>query len=194
MFNGVPDWVYEEEVFSSNYVLWWSPDSKNLAFLSLDETAVDEYIYPIYNPSEDSYKVVPYPDQISMKYPKPGYNNPLVTVNIFQVDEYLKNANHRGALRSASLELDWDGRQAPDNRIISEVAWVADSILLVREVNRAADNGTVALFDLTSTTPARGHVVRRLGKQGEQGDDGWIDSVRTDLPFVRGSTNDSLPF
>ena len=37
LFNGVPDWVYEEEVFSADYALWWSPDSHKIAFLSFDE-------------------------------------------------------------------------------------------------------------------------------------------------------------
>lgn len=181
MFNGVPDWVYEEEVFSTNYALWWSPDSQNIAFLSLDETAVDEYTYPIYNPKSDSYTVVPYPEQIKMKYPKPGYSNPLVSLHIFQVDKFMKSSTGRvrpaDAVTAASLALDWDGRQSSDNSIISEVAWVGNATLLVREVNRAGNNGTVAVFDLTRAGTGRGRVVRRLGKDGEQGDDGWIDAV-----------------
>ena len=24
-YNGVPDWVFEEEVFEDNKALWWSP-------------------------------------------------------------------------------------------------------------------------------------------------------------------------
>jgi len=38
LFNGVPDRVHEEEVFSSDFALWWSPDSTKVAFLHLDET------------------------------------------------------------------------------------------------------------------------------------------------------------
>ncbi|KAF9814328.1 hypothetical protein IEO21_05171 [Rhodonia placenta] len=187
MFNGVPDWVYEEEVFSTNYALWWSPDSQNIAFLSLDETAVDEYTYPIYNPKSDSYTVVPYPEQIKMKYPKPGYSNPLVSLHIFQVDKFMKSSTGRvrpaDAVTAASLALDWDGRQSSDNSIISEVAWVGNATLLVREVNRAGNNGTVAVFDLTRAGTGRGRVVRRLGKDGEQGDDGWIDADQKVYPI-----------
>jgi dipeptidyl-peptidase-4 len=40
LFNGVPDWVYEEEIFSSNNVLWFSPDGASLAYLKIDETGV----------------------------------------------------------------------------------------------------------------------------------------------------------
>ena len=183
MFNGVPDWVYEEEVFSADYSLWWSPDSKNVAYLSFDETSVDEYTFPIYNPTEDSHTVVPYPQHVTMKYPKPGYQNPLVSIHVFQFDEYLKTLHSGGpqpaALASASLQLDWNGRQSADDSIIQEIAWVGNSTLLVREVNRAGNNGSVSIFDLTSTASLRSHgnVVRRLGKNGEQGDDGWIDAV-----------------
>ena len=46
LFHGVPDWVYEEEVFSADYALWWAPDASAVAFLAFDETAVDEYTFP----------------------------------------------------------------------------------------------------------------------------------------------------
>ncbi|KZT68663.1 dipeptidyl aminopeptidase [Daedalea quercina L-15889] len=189
MFNGIPDWVYEEEVFSADYALWWSPDSRNLAFLSFDETAVEEYTFPIYNPTEDSHTIVPYPQPVTMKYPKPGYKNPLVSVHVFQLDEYLTNTRFGGyqpaALASASLQLDWNGKQSPDASIIQEIAWVGNETLLVREVNRAGNNGTVSIFDLSSSAAlrSRGHVVRRLGKDGEQGDDGWIDAAQRVRPI-----------
>jgi dipeptidyl aminopeptidase len=49
VFNGVPDWVYEEEVFSGDKASWWSPDGRRIAFLKFDETKVMEYKFPIYN-------------------------------------------------------------------------------------------------------------------------------------------------
>ncbi|CCM01272.1 uncharacterized protein FIBRA_03321 [Fibroporia radiculosa] len=177
MFNGVPDWVYEEEVYSGDYALWWSPDSKSIAFLSLDETAVDEFTYPIYNPTENSYAVVPYPEQVTMKYPKPGHSNPLASVYIFRLDQYLANGgNHAQTIATTSFSLDWDGKLDPTNSIISEVVWVGNTTLLVKEVNRAGNNGSVVLFNLASQPKGRGRVVRKLGKDGEQGDNGWIDA------------------
>ena len=78
LFNGVPDWVHEGEVFSSDFALWRSPDWTKVAFPHLDETLVEEYMYLIYNPTEDSNAAAPYPDHVTMKYPKPGYHNPIV--------------------------------------------------------------------------------------------------------------------
>lgn len=196
LFHGVPDWVYEEEVFSADYALWWAPDASKVAFLRFDETAVDEYTFPVYNPTENANTVVPYPETVVMKYPKPGYNNPLVSVHVFQLDEYLEvmgelgsGANRTTVAQGATLELRWDGRQAPTNSIISEVAWVSNSSLLVREVTRAAENGSVVYFDLGSTPANVGSIVRKLGKEGEQGDDGWIDAVCLFQPICSEDTH-----
>jgi dipeptidyl aminopeptidase len=56
-----------------------------------------------------------------------------------------------------------------------EVGWVADDALIVKEVDRAARIGSVVLF---TNSESVGKVVRKLGKDGEEGDDGWIDHVR----------------
>ncbi|OBZ74023.1 putative dipeptidyl-aminopeptidase B [Grifola frondosa] len=145
LFHGVPDWVYEEEVFSSDYALWWSPDSAKVAYLRFDETAVDEFTYPVYNPSEDSYAVVPYPGHVTMKYPKPGYNNPLVSMHIFELDEYLANMdngdNITDVIAASSMQLTWDGQQTADNAIIAEGRMGRQHDAPCQEVTRAAENG-----------------------------------------------------
>ena len=142
--------------------------------MSLDETAVDEFTYPIYNPSEDSHAVVPYPEHVTMKYPKPGYNNPLVSVHVFEMDTYLHSVRQAGSAsnvnttvlaQSATIELNWDGRQDADNSIIAEVAWVSPSALLVKELTRAAEDGSIVYFDLSTQPSEIGRIVRKLGKR-----------------------------
>ncbi|KAK0550946.1 Dipeptidyl peptidase 4 [Tilletia horrida] len=92
IFNGVPDWVYEEEVFSSDFALWPSPTGSHLAYLRLDETDVPIYEYPIYNPDFfKSGKTKPYVEKVKMKYPKPGYPNPVVSVHSVDLDELRKH-------------------------------------------------------------------------------------------------------
>lgn len=189
LFHGVPDWVYEEEVFSSDYALWWSPDSQKVAFLTLDETAVPEFKFPIYNPTENSDAVIPYTNDVVMKYPKPGYNNPLVSVQIFDLGNYLEaHESGKGAfVDEQTLTLDWEQRHSADNSVITEVAWVGNTSLIVKEVNRNADDGNVVLFDLSAPSfyqRALGKVVRKLGANGEQGDKGWIEHVRYFASFA----------
>jgi dipeptidyl aminopeptidase len=40
-YNGMGDWVYQEEVLNDARALWWSPDSSKLAFLEIDDRAVE---------------------------------------------------------------------------------------------------------------------------------------------------------
>jgi dipeptidyl aminopeptidase len=177
----VPDWIYEEEVFSSDYALWWSPDSSKIAFLRLDETEVDEFRFPVYNPTDDSYAVVPYTQDVTIKYPKPGYNNPLASVHVFDVAQYERSeTSSDSAAEIYTSELTWEGRFPVANSVIMDVTWVGQSTLIIKEVTRAADNGSVVYFDLTNMGNANivdGTVVRRLGSGGEEGDEGWIESV-----------------
>jgi dipeptidyl aminopeptidase B len=183
LFNGVPDWIYEEEVFSDDYSLWWSPDSSKIAFLRLDETLVDEFQFPIYNPTGDSYAVNPYTQEVVVKYPKPGYSNPLASVHVFDVAQYLEQSetSSDSTAETYTYELTWGDRFPVTNSIVMDVSWVGQSTLIVKEVNRAADNGSVVYFDLTrmgNAETATGNVVRKLGSGGEEGDEGWIESVR----------------
>lgn len=196
VFNGITDWVYEEEVYASGSAMWWSPNSQKLAFLTLDETAVDEFTFPIYNPTEDSTAVVPYPDHVTVKYPKPGFNNPLVAVRVFELDKFLTSVddapsslNLTQVADEATLDLEWDSRLPLDNSVIAEVAWAGNATLLVKEVNRAATNGSVVLFDLENGASNYGQIVRRLGKNGEQGDDGWIDEHQAIYPLPLSLSN-----
>jgi dipeptidyl aminopeptidase len=200
LFHGVPDWVYEEEVFSSDFALWWSPDSSKIAFLVLDETLVNEYTFPIYNPTFDSNEVVPYPTQQTMRYPKPGYPNPFVSAHVFDFERYLGESSMGTSFDPAesTLELEWPGRLPHNDSIIIEVVWLGNggSSLLLKEVNRNADAGRAVLFDLLDTSlldTRTGRVVRTLGKDGEEADDGWIDSAHTVYSLPENFSPSGLP-
>jgi dipeptidyl-peptidase-4 len=73
LLNGEIDWVYLEELdVRSNY--FWSPDSKRIAYLQMDETHVPTY------PITDWIPVHPTIEQ--QRYPQPGDPNPSVRVGI----------------------------------------------------------------------------------------------------------------
>ena len=63
MLNGEVDWVYEEELdVRSNY--FWSPDSKNLAYLQMNETQVPQYPLTDWIPTHAQVEW--------QRYPQPG--------------------------------------------------------------------------------------------------------------------------
>ena len=73
ILNGEVDWVYEEELETrSNY--FWSPDSKSIAYLQMNESAVPEY------PVTDWIPVHAKVD--AQRYPQPGDPNPEVRIGI----------------------------------------------------------------------------------------------------------------
>lgn len=192
VFNGVPDWVYEEEVgvcvylvewiyvantrtsppqvFQNNHALWWNPTGDTIAFLRSDETEVYDYTLQFYQHHSVPWGDYPYPENFVMKYPKPGTPNPLVTVYTFSLVQHFSTFSTLPALEL----LTWQGEMDVDKRVIIEVGWVGDYDLLVKETNRAATDGNVVLFRGKETN---GRVVRKLGKDGEEGDDGWIEHV-----------------
>lgn len=178
VFNGVPDWVYEEEVFSTDYAMWWSPNAEEVAYLRSNESEVPEFKLQYYNPSSDAFSVNPYPTEVDMRYPKPGTAMPRVTVHTFSLASYAET----GAVGS-KRDLHWDGELAVTDRIITEVAWVADDGLMIKEIDRAARSGKVVVF---TAGKSEGTVVRTLGKDGEEGDDGWIDHGQDVIPVKSG--------
>ncbi|KAF4523193.1 hypothetical protein B566_EDAN002451 [Ephemera danica] len=83
IYNGVPDWVYEEEVLGSNEALWFSSDGKKLAYMSFDDTGVHSMTWPWYG--EASNFAFQYPLTVSIKYPKPGTPNPIVKLSLIDL-------------------------------------------------------------------------------------------------------------
>jgi dipeptidyl-peptidase 4 len=73
ILNGEVDWVYLEELdVRSNY--FWSPDSKSVAFLRMDEGSVPKYPITDWIPTHASVE--------EQRYPQPGDANPDVRVGV----------------------------------------------------------------------------------------------------------------
>ncbi|XP_023035131.1 inactive dipeptidyl peptidase 10 isoform X2 [Drosophila willistoni] len=78
-YNGIPDWTYEnvpELMESRMSSMAFSPDGLFLAFLSYNDSDVNEYKYTWMG---DDIK---YPAVLTQRYPKAGSRNPNVTVNV----------------------------------------------------------------------------------------------------------------
>lgn len=73
VFNGIPDWVYEEEVSQSNFALWWNEKGDTIAFLKSDETEVKDYTLQFYQHHDIPGGAYPYPDNFVMKWVPADY-------------------------------------------------------------------------------------------------------------------------
>ena len=85
VLNGIPDWVYEEE-FGFNRAFDFSADSKMLAYIRFDESAVKMFSFSWYKgmaPEKMQYET--YPGSYDYKYPKSGMQNSLVSVHTFDI-------------------------------------------------------------------------------------------------------------
>ncbi|KAG0077163.1 hypothetical protein BGZ90_007622 [Linnemannia elongata] len=180
IFNGITDWVYEEEVYGSPAALWWSPDGTALAFLRFDETEVPEFHYSLY--MNNQLNAPSYPKDVIMKYPKVGFPNPIVNLHLYNIKTALRPTAVQ-PLEPINLANTFDD----NNRIIAEVRWATEgsSALLVKIQNRVQNHEKLVLVDPVSLS---GKIVREwdAGKQ----DGGWID-MQQSIRYVRPS--DAVP-
>ena len=138
LFNGDIDWVYAEELsVRSNY--FWSPDSKQIVFLHMDETKVPTY--PITN------WIPTHPTVDNEKYPKVGDPNPVVKLGVVESD--------KGKVHWISLTTD-------EEAYIPRFGWVRDGVIWAEVLNRSEDKMDLYFIDaksgrsrivLTETTP-----------------------------------------
>lgn len=180
LFYGVPDWVYEEEVFGGNSATWWSESGDFIAFLRTDETAVPEYPIQYFVSRPSGEKPAPgeenYPEVRQIKYPKAGAPNPIVDLQFYDVS------------KNEVFKVTIDSDYSDDDRLITEVVWAGkDGKILVRETNRESDILKVILIDVTRRT---GKVVRTVDVNGIDG--GWFE-VSEETRFIPADPGNNRP-
>lgn len=77
IFNGISDWLYEEE-FGTTCMFAFSPDSKQVAFVRLDEQDVPSFEW-------QEMLGVQYPKTLSLRYPKAGDANAKASVCVYDI-------------------------------------------------------------------------------------------------------------
>lgn len=118
IFNGVLNWVYQEELYGrGNFkAFWWSPDSKQLAFLRLDDAPVSEFAVVDHIPKLQEVETTP--------YPKAGEPNPLVSLHVV-------GADGGGGVRTID-----NSAYAPQDFLISRVEWTPDGKVIYQAQDR----------------------------------------------------------
>jgi dipeptidyl-peptidase-4 len=167
LLNGDIDWVYAEELaVRSNY--FWSPNSREIVFLHMDETKVPTYPITDWLPT--------HPNMEYEKYPKVGDPNPAVKLGVVDAD--------KGKVRWISLTSDQDS-------YIPRFGWVREGVVWAEVLNRTEDKMDLYFVDaktgkskivLTETTPGAWidfeHVeVRFLKSSGQFLWPSWRDGT-----------------
>jgi dipeptidyl-peptidase 4 len=122
VLNGKLDWVYEEELASrSGQAFVWSPDSRSVAFLQLDQSRVPTF--PIVD-------FVPVRNEVEwQRYPKAGAPNSVVRLGVVT----LSPDGAPGPARLVSFEPD-------DCYVLPQLGWTPDSRhVAFQHMNRAQD-------------------------------------------------------
>ncbi|KAK9306463.1 hypothetical protein QLX08_002845 [Tetragonisca angustula] len=134
VYNGVPDWVYEEEVLASASAAWFSPDGRHLAFATFNDTNVREIGMLHYGiPGNMKYQ---YPEELKIKYPKTGSPNPVVSMTIVDLDNPSKLID----LEPPIDVVGWD-------KVLYTVRWRNNYQVAVTWTNRVQNKAQIVLYD-----------------------------------------------
>ncbi|XP_030878303.1 dipeptidyl aminopeptidase-like protein 6 [Leptonychotes weddellii] len=75
IYNGLSDWLYEEEILKTHIAHWWSPDGTRLAYATINDSRVPIMELPTYTGSI-------YPTVKPYHYPKAGCENPSISLHV----------------------------------------------------------------------------------------------------------------
>ena len=143
VFNGVADWVYEEEVLSDTRALWFSPNGDRIAWIEFNDTSVD--VMTITHYGQPSNLQFQYPIQTPLRYPKPGRTNPTVT---------LFTSTVRGVTRTPRPQkLDPPSYFKNRESIIYAVTWPTDNEIAMTWENRHQNYSVVNICHLSASNP-----------------------------------------
>ncbi|KAM4604780.1 A-type potassium channel modulatory protein DPP6-like [Polymixia lowei] len=140
VFNGLADWLYEEEILQTHIAHWWSPDGLRLAYATINDTLVPKMEVPIFTGS-------PYPSGLEYHYPKAGEENPVVHLSV---------VNLVGPLHTVVVKKPDDPRIGREY-YITMVRWATTTKLAVNWLNRAQNNSILTLCEATTGVCIKKH-------------------------------------
>ena len=154
VFNGIPDWVFEEEVFEDNKALWWSPDATKIVYGSFNDTEVDTYLLQKYGHPDYLQQ---YPDLLEVRYPKVGRKNPVNSLWLYD----LQNNQKTQILKPNSM--------ANEEVHFAQVTWAdTGANFAVTWFNRVQNRSVVTLSNVNDLAGSEKQIFKR------DGNDGWV--------------------
>ncbi|KAF7222513.1 transcript variant X3 [Nothobranchius furzeri] len=140
IFNGLADWLYEEEILQTHIAHWWSPDGLRLAYMTINDTLVPKMEVPFFTGT-------PYPTSLDYHYPKAGEENPAVHLSVVSL---------HGPLHTVVMKKPEDPRIGREY-YITMVKWATNTKLAVNWLNRAQNNSILTLCEATTGVCIKKH-------------------------------------
>ncbi|XP_046814896.1 venom dipeptidyl peptidase 4 [Vespa crabro] len=154
VYNGVPDWVYEEEVFHGSSAIWYSPDGSHLAYASFDDRNVQEILYLHYG--EPGNLVDQYPTEVKIKYPKAGTSNPVVSLTLVDLHDPTLN----------KIDLKAPIEVVGTDNVLSNVQWKDFDHVIAMWSNRVQNKTEIVWYN------KYGEIVKTLDVEEHEG---WVE-------------------
>lgn len=103
IYNGIPDWLYQEEVLPRPEAAWPSADGSHLLYATFNDTKVTALEFPWFGtqPGQDGGSSSPltaprrgsFPPSKSVRYPTPGSANPEVDLWVLDLSNVTSSVN-----------------------------------------------------------------------------------------------------
>ncbi|XP_039912282.1 dipeptidyl aminopeptidase-like protein 6 isoform X1 [Hirundo rustica] len=158
IFNGLSDWLYEEEILKTHIAHWWSPDGTRLAYATINASRVPTMEIPIYTG-------MLYPTVKTYHYPKAGMENPTISLHVIG----LNGPTH-------DLEMTPPDDQRMRDYYITMVKWATSTKVAVNWLNRAQNVSILTLCDATTGVCTKKH---------EDESDAWLHRQNEEPVFSR---------
>jgi len=168
LYNGIPDWVSEEETFEDNKALWWSPDGSRIVYGVFDDSDVDVINLPRYGSwstaktDRHGYPFLQNFIHDEFRYPKAGRTNPRFKLMAAEVGEGVEPLTQQELHPPRSM-------QAEENHFTS-VVWPTKQTVAVNWMNRVQNLSVVTVCPLSAGTKA--HCTQVLEVEEPHG---WVD-------------------
>ncbi|KAL4231266.1 hypothetical protein ACF0H5_008846 [Mactra antiquata] len=154
VYNGIPDWLYEEEILHTQNAIWMNPDGTGLVYATFNDTDVMKYDIPIYGMTKSKYI-----ENKSMAYPRPNTTNPTVTIKYYN----------------------FTSRETSTMNMLSEfrylyftsMVWIDNNQVMTVWLNRYHNISTVTVCQVNT-----GDCDNKYGTEAEAG---WLDITQSPL-------------
>uniref|UniRef100_A0A670YXJ2 Fibroblast activation protein alpha n=1 Tax=Pseudonaja textilis TaxID=8673 RepID=A0A670YXJ2_PSETE len=173
IFNGIPDWVYEEEMLGTKYALWWSPNGKNIAYIEFNDTEIPVIEYSYYGENQ-------YPRKITLPYPKAGAKNPTVRVLIIDTTNP-RDFGPKEVLAPPVI--------ASSDHYVTWITWVTDDRICVQWLKRIQNFSLSAICDYNYHS--RSWDCPETRQHVEESHTGWAGGFFVSAPYF---TSDAMSY